>query len=128
VVPGTYSAGTYSARSARSLSARRQRGGAKDLFSEVNAQLVGKAMTWPEETIDGLCNEDCFQQHLRRPYSRIVPSLSAKPSSSSARGRIVTPLQDVWRRSGRLRLDAKRVGAGGLCLPEPERGKVWKPS
>jgi hypothetical protein len=23
---------------------------------------------------------------------------------------------------------AGRVGVGGLCLPEPERGKVWKPS
>jgi hypothetical protein len=22
---------------------------------------------------------------------------------------------------------AARVGEGGLCLPEPERGKVWKP-
>jgi hypothetical protein len=23
---------------------------------------------------------------------------------------------------------AARVGEGGLCLPEPERGKVWKPA
>jgi hypothetical protein len=23
---------------------------------------------------------------------------------------------------------ADRVGEGGLCLPEPERGKVWKPA
>ena len=27
-----------------------------------------------------------------------------------------------------LRADARRVGGGGLCPPEPERGKVWKPS
>ena len=108
---------------------RGERGGARDLFrdlfsedlfSEVNAQLVGKAMTWPYKTIDGICDEDYFQQHLRQLYPHITPSLLAKLSSSSARGRTVTPLRDVWRRSGRLRPDASRH-------PSPSRTRKARP-
>jgi hypothetical protein len=31
-------------------------------------------------------------------------------------------------RGERCSVSINRVGGGGLCLPEPQRGKVWKPS